>query len=61
MNKSEDSSEPPSSSACIVRRNELESIPLQKERPAAMEQKVVSKGNNKYVSLLNILSLINLK
>lgn len=49
MNKSEDSSEPASSNACTVRRNELDSVPLPRERTTAMEQRIVAKGNNKYV------------
>ena len=48
MNKSDDSSEPASSNACTVRRNELESVPLPRERTIAVEQRVVAKGNNKY-------------
>lgn len=51
MNKSEDSSEPASSNTCTVRRNELESVPLPRERTTAMEQRVVAKGNNKYSSI----------
>lgn len=47
MNKSEDSSEPASSNACTVRRNELDSVPLLRERTTAMEQRIVAKGNNK--------------
>ncbi|RVW86991.1 hypothetical protein CK203_043491 [Vitis vinifera] len=46
MNKSEDSSEPASSNACTVRRNELDSVPLPRERTTAMEQRIVAKGNN---------------
>lgn len=49
INKVDASLEPASSDACTVLRNELESVPLPRDRAIILEQRLLAKGNNKSI------------